>query len=139
MSRVSFVNRLTLEELVDRYAWNKSELDGYKKLVDSDNAEIKQRMLENNLTECVTPNYIAKYVVSNRETINEDKLLSVCKQFNLDTVIKTKEYVDMDAFENFMYHNSVSEELLAAIDSCRIPKEVVSLRISINKKGDTNV
>ena len=136
MARFNFDSPLTLDELIDRYALNKSEFDSYKKLVDSDNAEIKRLMHMDNVTEYSTNNYTAKYIVSNRESIDEDKLLSVCKQFDIPDVVQTKEYVNMDAFENFMYNTDVSEELLSAIDSCRISKEVVTLRISTNKNKE---
>ena len=56
------------------------------------------------------------------------------KKHYLVEVIKTREYVDMDALENYLYHADEDDpniqSLLSDIDKCRDVKEVVTLRIS---------
>lgn len=123
----------TLDELIPSYAENKSELDSYKKICESENNAIKEKMLEIGQDEYSAGGYKAKRSVSERVSIDEDKLLTVMKKHYLVEVIKTREYVDMDALENYLYHvdeDPAIQELLADIDKCREVKEVVQLRVS---------
>lgn len=122
----------TLDELIPAYAQNKNELDSYKKICDSENSQIKEKMLEIGQDEYSAGGYKAKRIVSERVSMNEDKLLAVMKKHYLVQVIKTREYVDMDALEDYLYHidEDDNKELLAEIDKCREVKEVVQLRIS---------
>lgn len=123
----------TLDELVPRYAMNKRELDSYKKICDTENAEIKKQMYESGITTYKTGEYTAKYIVSEKTSFNEDKLLSVMKKHNIN-VIRTREYVDMDLLENYLYHldeeDEATKQLMDEIDLCRDVKQVVSLRVS---------
>lgn len=125
---------LTLDDYITRYVGNKSKLDSYKKLVDNDNAEIKRQMKEANITEREVGDYVAKYSVSNRESMNEDKLMDVIKKYKFENVIKTKEYIDMDALETYLYNHDITKEQASDLDSCRQINEVVTLRISKAKK-----
>ena len=124
-----------LDELIPQYAQNKSELDSYKKICDIENEQIKSIMFEMGETEYSTNGYKAKRVETERVTMDEDKLLAVLHRYNIDEVIKTREYVDMDALENYLYHKDESEivGLLSAIDSCREVKTVVSLRVTTER------
>lgn len=137
------INELTedilLDDLMLRYILNKSEYDNYKNLVETDNAEIKKRMKSNNLTEWTVKDYIVKYITSQKQSINENKLIEVLKRYNCQSLIKTKEYVDFDALESLLYNaDNLSSELVSEIDNCRNITEVVSLRVS-KKKEKKNV
>lgn len=129
-----------LEQLIPQYAQNKSELESYKKICDKENLEIKEAMRKQNVTEYKAGNYIAKCTVSERQTVNEEKLLELLKSEGLSEVIKTKEYVDMDALEKAIYNNKVSDEILIKMDTCRDIKLVTNLKVSMikNKKEDKN-
>lgn len=124
----------TLDELIPSYAENKIELDNYKKICDGQNAEIKKRLEELGENEYTAGGYVAKRTVSERESMNEERLLEMLKKHNVPGVIKTKEYVDMDALEGYLYNTELSDEMAADLDSCREVKEVVQLRISKEKK-----
>lgn len=43
---------------------------------------------------------------------DEEGLLKFIKTLNIDGVVKTKEYVDMDALENALYHGTITAEQL---------------------------
>lgn len=118
----------TLEELIPSYYFNKQELDSYKELCDKENAEIKKLMADANeyTVEC----YKAKKTVSVRETLNEERLMAVIKKYNIEGVIMTKEYVDMDALESYLYKNEPSSELATELAKCKDSKEVVQLRVT---------
>ena len=126
---------ISFDDLVSRYILNKQELDSYKKLVETDNTEIKNQMKARNITTYTVNDYIVKYITSQKESINENKLIEVLKQHNVQSVVKTKEYVDFDALESMLYNTeNISDELISDIDSCRNITETVSLRI--NKKKE---
>lgn len=125
----------TLDELISRYAMNKRELDSYKKICDTENAQIKDQMYELGIDSYSTKDgYTAKYIVSEKASFNEDKLLAVVKKYGITDVVKTREYVDMDALENYLYHldeeDMTVKPVFEDIDSCRDVKQIVSLRVS---------
>lgn len=133
-----FDEERTLDDLIPSYALNKSELDSYKKICDTENALIKSQMANLNVDSYSVGGYTAKYIVSQRVSMDEDKLLTVMKKHHISDVIKTREYVDMDALENYLYHLDEDDEntkaVLNDIDLCRDVKEVISLKISGERK-----
>lgn len=132
------MNNNELEELINAYKNNKQEVDDLKKVVDRQNKEIKDIMLEEDLKEFTTyNNYTAKIIVTEKDTMNEELLLSrlqVVKD-KYPNLIKTKEYVDLDELENLLYNNLLDENTTEKVNSCITTKEVVQLRIS-KKKGE---
>ena len=126
----------TLDELIPMYALNKSELDSYKKICDEENAQIKKQMLDLGTDEYTAGVYTAKRTVSTRESINEDKLMMVLLKHGIKGVIKTKDYVDMDALENYLYNNEMTSSLAADLESCKTVTEVVTLRVKADKKKE---
>lgn len=128
-----------LNELVKAYISTKNDADDLKKVADRQNAQIKKIMSDNNYKEYITDNnYVAKYLVQTRTSMNEDMLLEKLKMLDdiPDGLIKTKEYVDTDMLENLIYKGDLDKEILDKISSCVTEKEVVQLRISKAKKGD---
>ena len=118
-----------LSELVPRYYTNNTEMRKYKKLADADNKEIKEVMGLLNLTEYEVGGITAKISVSKRVDLLEDVLMEKIKVLGVEGIIKTKEYVDMDALEDALYHGRISPATLA---QAQVEKEVVTLRV--NKK-----
>lgn len=119
----------TLDDLIPRYAENKALLDDYKKVCDEENKKIKDMMEEGSYE---SGGYKATKSVQHRESMNEDKLLELLKNTSAiyHGIIKTKEYVDMNALESALYKGTLSKDVLLEIDKCREVKEVVTLRIS---------
>lgn len=135
---------VSLDDIILRYATNKTELDSYKKLCDADNARIKEIMLAENLSEKKVEGYKATCTVSQRETMNEDVLISlfssvpsfvgIADQYN---IIKQKPYIDFDALEKVIYDGKLTKEQLLELDKAKESKEVVTLRVSkIKNKGE---
>ena len=127
-----------LEELIPRYALNKNELDSYTKICKEENEQIKAALVELGENEYSAGGYTVKRIVAVKESMNEAKLLEVLRQNGIDAPIKTKEYVDMDALEAYLYNNTPSTELARQLDSCRVTSETVQLRLSKTKttKGE---
>lgn len=126
----------TLDELIPAYVENKTMLDDYKKICDSENKKIKELMQDTDTYEVA--GYKATKSVQVRETMNEYKLLDVLR--NVDgakenKLIKTQEYVDMDILESMIYAGAISKDILMEIDKCRETKEIVTLRVSKVKEN----
>ena len=122
-----------LETLIPIYYDNKQNLDFYKKECDAQNAEIKKLMAEQDIKEAEFLGIVAKYVIQKKESFNEEALLKLLKDNGYTNVIKTKEYVDMDALEDALYHDTIDTDTIVAMDKCKEVKEVVQLRISKKK------
>ena len=122
-----------LEAAVPRYGLNKGEMDSYKKLCDTDNALIKQLMAEANLPEFTAGGYKATRSVAEKESFDEVALIAKLKKLKIKGVIKKREYVDMDALENAIYHGQVNAASLA---DCQIKNEVITLRIKAVKRQE---
>lgn len=128
---------IPLDELIPLYVQNKNELDSYTAICKQENESIKAQMLELGKEVHSVGGYTAKRTVSYRETLNEDRLMAVILKHGIKDVIKTKDYVDMDALENYLYHNMMSDTLATDLESCKSKTEVVTLRITKDKKkGD---
>ena len=127
--KIELEGRDKLSELVPRYYTNNTEMKKYKKLVDADNKEIKEVMDRLNLTEYEVDGLTAKISVSKRVDLLEDVLMEKIKVLGIEGIIKTKEYIDMDALEDALYHGRINPAILA---QAQVEKEVVTLRV--NKK-----
>jgi hypothetical protein len=120
----------SLEELIPRYALNKNELDSYTKICKEENEQIKAALVELGQDEYSTGGYKVKRIVAVKESMDEAKLLEVLRQNGIDVAIKTKEYVDMNALEAYLYNNTPSTDLARQLESCRTTSETVQLRLS---------
>lgn len=128
-----------LEKLIPVYYDNKQNLDFYKKECDAGNAEIKKLMAEQKIKDYEVDGIVAKYIIQNKESMNEEALLKLLKEKGYTNVIKTKEYVDMDALENALYHDEIDKDTVVEMDKCKEVKEVIQLRVSkkkVKKDGD---
>lgn len=126
---------MDLDSLILTYAENKQILEDYRKICDEENKQIKELMDTGSYE---VGDYKVTKSVSTKDSMNEDKLLETLKNCGVVTVIKTKEYVDIDALENAIYAGEISKEVLLEIDKCRETKEVVTLRISKVKEKNNN-
>ncbi len=140
------VKAVSLDELIPTYAENKAMLDDYKKICDSENKQIKELMEEGTYE---AGGYKATKSVSTRDDIKEDKILAKLSDdmrecFELNNIIKTKEYIDMDNLESLIYSlnnkrdiesKKIKDELIELLDSCTERKDVVTLRISKIKEN----
>ena len=126
-----------LDTLIPQYAANKSELDNYKKICDNENAKIKSIMTDFVVSNYEAGGYKASCSVQQRESVNEEILLSLfqtvpsfAKLQDKYEIVKNKPYIDFDALEKALYDGAVSDEQIADIDKAREVKEVVTLRVT---------
>lgn len=122
-----------LTELLPMYQKNKSEMDKLKKVVDSQNGEIKDLMKKVGITEFIAGGVKATCTISERISFIEEALIAKLKSMRgvgIKDLIKKKEYVDHDALENAIYNGKVNAAELA---DCEDKKEVVTLKVSLSK------
>ena len=126
-----------LKQLASEYVSAKREFDTLKKKTDNLNQSLKANMELSNLDGIELDDGSKVCLgITKRESLDEDKLLVQLKKYAPGTdCIKTKEYIDMDILENEIYHEKLSPEALAAMDSCRNVKEIPTLTIKKAKKG----
>lgn len=135
---------ITLDNLILSYAENKQELDDYKKICDRENQQIKDMMMEQELEKYtdITGRYTVQKVVQKRETVDEEAMLDILKTSGKEIVpflydfgiIKTREYIDTDALEKAVYNGDIPSEVLADLGKAKSVKEVVTLRLTKEKK-----
>lgn len=123
-----------LKTLVPQYYENKTNLDFYKKQCEAENAEIKKLMAEQKLKDFESDGVVVKYIIQNKETMIEDKLIALLKSKGYTDIIKTREYVDMDVLEDALYHDTIDKDTIVEMDKCRESKEVIQLRVSKKKE-----
>lgn len=132
-----------LKTLIPEYGQNKSKLDEMDKVCKSQNASIKLIMADNQMDSMTVDGWKATYSIQERTSLDEDALLEVLKKDWVERngsmecpYIKKKEYVDMDALEDAMYNQEVSEDLIVKMKSCETVKKVETLRIAKTKEED---
>ena len=125
-----------LDDLVPSYATHKAEADELKKITEAQNKQIKELMAEGKINSYEAGGYVASVSTTEKSSFNMTKLITVVKEHPelASQVIKTQEYVDMDALESLIYNGKVNTETLLDMDKCREIKTVVTLRINKAKK-----
>jgi len=129
---------MDIERLIDEYGAKKSTMDSLKKEVDNANKEIKQYFSNCADKSLCTDSYKATYSISQSHSLNEEALLEYFKNnnVNIDGLIKTREYVDMDVLENVLYNNLLAPDVVAGIKQFQTTTERVVLRVTPIKKGE---
>lgn len=129
---------MDIKEKVNQYGKLKEQESALKKDVDKLNKEIKTYMGENELDTLEADDFVASYTLRRKEDFNEDKLIDLFKEELKDYayemgIIKTKEYIDMDAVEKAAYNGNIDEELLGKMGGCKTVKHTPTL--TIKSKG----
>jgi hypothetical protein len=75
----------------------------------------------------------SKLSMSSRPNVkwDEDKLLAYCETLNVDGLVKTKKYVDMDALESAIYNGRVQAESLKPYQI--VKPDIVTLKLTQSK------
>ena len=128
----------TLSDMISIYVGMKEELDPLKKRVDDYNKKIKTEMTNMDLTEFVVGDVKASISITPKSDFNELQAIEILRK-NLtpeqfSKVVKTKEYIDDDAFESLVYNHEVDAAILAPAETPKAP--TVTLRIGKAKKED---
>jgi hypothetical protein len=132
------VNVSELSKIISSYIANKDLEKEYKDLASAENTRIKTIMEEMDISECedAEGNNVAKVTEQKKETFIEERLIQFLKDngYTKD-IVKTKEYVDMDALESAIYHGIIPESVVKEMADCKEVKITKVLRVS-KKKGE---
>ena len=123
-----------LSKVIDEYKESKDKENALKKANDRMGKDIKQYMLDNDMTKANGEKYTVTMSKTVKQKLNEDLAIEIIKE-NLDgallaSVIKQKEYIDEDALEKLVYNGDFDITKLAKAE---INTTTYSLRTSVIK------
>ena len=123
-----------LSKAIDEYKESKDKENSLKKANDRIGKDIKQYMIDNNMTKANGEKYTVTMSKTVKQKLNEDLAIEIIKE-NLDgallsSVIKQKEYIDEDALEKLVYNGDFDITKLARAE---INTTTYSLRTSVIK------
>ena len=127
-------NVFNLSKAIDDYKECKDKENSLKKENEEKNKEIKDYMISHNLTKSSSDKYTATLSTTNKESLNDELAIEIIKEHLggalLNSVIKTKEYIDEDALEKLVYNGDFDPTVLS---KAKIIKPVVTLRVTKKK------
>ena len=123
-----------LSKSIDEYKESKDKENALKKANDRIGKDIKQYMIDNNMTKANGEKYTVTMSKTVKQKLNEDLAIEIIKE-NLDgallaSVIKQKEYIDEDALEKLVYNGDFDITKLAKAE---INTTTYTLRTSVIK------
>ena len=134
MSRRDGKPEFNLYRAIDEYKESKDKENALKKANDRMGKDIKQYMLDNDMTKANGEKYTVTMSKTVKQKLNEDLAIEIIKE-NLDgavlaSVIKQKEYIDEDALEKLVYNGDFDITKLAKAE---INTTTYTLRTSVIK------
>ena len=130
-----------LKTLIDDYGSCNDELKLLKKSVESKNTQVKAYMHNllkpdsEGVRKSEGENYIAVLSIRDNSVMNEERLIKWLKKNGFAKgIVKKKDYVDAQALEAAIYKGTISDEMVADMESCKDPKPTEVLNIK-KKKG----
>ena len=134
MSRRDGNPGFNLSKVIDEYKESKDKENALKKANDRMGKDIKQYMMDNDMTKANGEKYTVTISKTVKQKLNEDLAIEIIKE-NLDgallaSVIKQKEYIDEDALEKLVYNGDFDITKLAKAE---INTTTYSLRTSVIK------
>ena len=134
MSRRDGNTGFNLSKAIDEYKESKDKENALKKANDRMGKDIKQYMLDNDMTKANGEKYTVTMSKTVKQKLNEDLAIEIIKE-NLDgallaSVIKQKEYIDEDALEKLVYNGDFDITKLAKAE---INTTTYTLRTSVIK------
>lgn len=133
------VEEANLKKTIDSLAKEKADKAKLETSIKSKGDFVKGKLKELDVDEFYGDNYRAYLQYSNKIDMDEEKVIEIlkenCKKYDLKNVIKTKEYVDFDALESFIYNGCIEAKKL---EPAQIIKTTVSLYTKVIKKEKEN-
>jgi len=124
-----------LKKVIDQYLVENTQKQLLEKELKSKNAFIKSKLGELDTDIFETESNKAVITYQNRTSMDDDKCIEIlrenCKEKDLKSIIKTKEYVDYDALESFIYNGGIDA---VKLEPAQIIKVVTTLTVKPLKK-----
>ena len=110
-----------LEEAISKYYECNSEFNAMKATKDLYNGMLKNIFADNHINSYVNSDGIKVSVTTTTKPIfDEDKLIEYIKSTGVEGIIKTREYVDMEALENAIYHGNIKASELQSFKEDKV-------------------
>ena len=123
-----------LSKAIDEYKESKDKENALKKANDRMGKDIKQYMMDNDMTKANGEKYTVTMSKTVKQKLNEDLAIEIIKEnlggALLASVIKQKEYIDEDALEKLVYNGDFDITKLAKAE---INTTTYTLRTSVIK------
>lgn len=127
--------KLDINKIIDSYKESKDKENALKKVNTEMGNNIKSYFQTAGLNRVDTDKYTATVTTSTSESLNEELAIEIIKEnlggAMLNTVIKTKEYIDEDALEKLVYNGDFDITKLA---KAKITKTTSTLRVGKKKE-----
>lgn len=127
--------KIDINKIIDLYKESKDKENALKKSNTEMGNNIKSYFQTNGLDRMDTDKYTATVTTSTSESLNEELAIEIIKEnlggAMLNTVIKTKEYIDEDALEKLVYNGDFDITKLA---KAKITKTTSTLRVGKKKE-----
>ena len=134
MSRRDGKPVFNLSKAIDEYKESKDKENALKKANDRMGKDIKQYMIDNDMTKANGEKYTVTMSKTVKQKLNEDLAIEIIKEnlggALLASVIKQKEYIDEDALEKLVYNGDFDITKLAKAE---INTTTYTLRTSVIK------
>ena len=127
--------KIDINKIIDLYKESKEKENALKKSNTEMGNNIKSYFQTNGIDRVDTDKYTATVTTSTSESLNEELAIELIKQnlagAMLNTVIKTKEYIDEDALEKLVYNGDFD---IAKLAKAKITKTTSTLRVGKKKE-----
>ena len=104
-------NELVL--LIPQYYQNNTQAAQLKKIVEAGSKRIKELFEKTGYRDLMVGDLMAAVTITKKEVFNEDRLLEYIKKQKIKGLVKKREYVDMEALEDAIYHGLINPVDLA--------------------------
>lgn len=119
-----------LKTLVPSYFANNQKLNSLKKVADEENKSIKSIMMNLNLDSYTVDGKTANISKVVKTSLDEEALSAWLKENELEAnILKTREYVDMEALENAIYHGVINP-----VDLAKFQVDSTQIKLTLNAK-----
>ena len=122
---------MQINEMLEEYYRLKERQKRLNAQIDTMNKEIKDYMITNETDKLEAENYKADLKKQEKTTWVEPILIEKLKKIGYNELIKTKEYVDYDLMEKYIYTNQLK---ITKVKDCMNKIEILTLRVSEVKK-----
>ena len=124
-----------LSKIIDEYKESKDKENTLKKANNELNETIKSYMYEHDMSSADSEKYTATLTKTDKESLNEDLAIELIKEnlegALLNTVIKTKEYIDEDALEKLVFNGQFD---ISKLEKEKKKKTSYTLRVTRRKE-----
>lgn len=135
---MSIRDGINIAEIIDQCKEFKDGYNNLKKLSKPLEEQIKKYHLSHPNEKLVSDKWQANITITTPEEFNEEKAIEIIKENLpeefLSTVIKTKEYIDDEAFEKLLYNNKELFDI-NLLNSCKSEGKS-TVKLTIGKRKD---